>query len=211
MKSQLVGSNVVIAARHFNPSVFNQLWLFRNELVSEEEFEPGSVFTDVFVQVKTPRFVLLVVPDQLQFVPLKQDEDDEHLIEEKVGRIIELLSHTPYIAVGLNFVWHMNLDDLDIRGLTRQLFFKADSAFFKEFDTDDAQFGGYASKDMFGCRFKVDIKPITVLEEPRERVQFAFNYHKDIMHPIKVVQEIKEVLGHWNEARAESERLVKLF
>jgi hypothetical protein len=211
MKSQLVGSNVVIAARYFNPSVFNQLWLHRNELINEKEFETGSVFTDGLVQVKTPTFVIMVVPDQLQFVPLKQDDEDEGLIVGKIGRIVELLLHTPYTAVGFNFVWHMQLADLDIRQLTRKLFFKAESAFFKEFDTPDAQFGGYASKDMFGCRLKVDIKPITVLEEPSERVQFAFNYHRDMTSSVDVVREIRDVLEHWNDARAEAERIVSLF
>jgi hypothetical protein len=211
MKSRLVASNVVIAARHFNPSVFNQLWLYRNELVGEAEFEPGSVFTDAFVQVRTARYVVMVVPDQLQFLPLQQDEGEGNLILEKVGRIIELLPHTPYIAVGLNFVWHKNVDGLDIGQLTRRLFFNADSTFYREFDTPDAQFGGYASKAMFDCSLKVDVKPVTVPEEPTERVQVAFNLHKDITRPVDVVREIKDVLSRWDAVRAEAERIVKLI
>src|SRR5207248_54900 len=96
-----------IAARQLNPSVFNQLWLVRNELVGEGELEPGWVFTEPLVQVRTRQFVLLVVPEQLQFVPLIEGEAVEHLIMDKVGRIVTRLPHTPYTAIGFNFVWHM--------------------------------------------------------------------------------------------------------
>jgi hypothetical protein len=86
MSVQLIGYNVVIAARFFNPSVFNQLWLVRNGLVKEEEFENACVFTEAFVQIKTPRFLLTVVPEQLQFLPLNQNKLEQEVIVEKLDR-----------------------------------------------------------------------------------------------------------------------------
>src|SRR3954452_10956137 len=106
MSIQLAGSNVIIAARQFNPTVFSQLWLVRNELLAEEDFGPGYLFSEAVVQMATPQFLMLVVPSQLQFSPTDQVEDQQALIRGKVGRIVERLPHTPYVAVGLNFVWH---------------------------------------------------------------------------------------------------------
>ena len=42
MPSELVNSNVVIAAQQFNPSVFSQIWLFRNNIVREDELLEGQ-------------------------------------------------------------------------------------------------------------------------------------------------------------------------
>jgi hypothetical protein len=209
MSNQLVGYNVVLAARQFNPSVFNQLWLVRNNLLAEDDLEPGWVFTEPLIQVKTSQFALLVVPDQLQFVPLTQGESEEPLIKEKIGQIVSKLPHTPYTAIGFNFVWHMIPEDTGVAALSRRLFFKETGGFFKQFDADDSQFGGYASKNMFGFRQKVDVKPVSVQDEPRERLQFAFNYHKELIESVDPIVDIQELLGHWNHAKTASLQILE--
>src|SRR5271166_1761428 len=106
MLNQLVGASVVITARQFNPSVMSQLWLVRQGLLAEDQMLPNFVFTDLLVQVRTQNFSLLVVPEQFQFFPQAKESEQQELIQQKVGRIVRSLPHTPFKAVGLNFTWH---------------------------------------------------------------------------------------------------------
>jgi len=212
MSIHLAGANVIVAARQFNPTVFSQLWFVRNEVVAEEDFGPGYLFSEAVVQMATPQFLLLVVPSQLQFTPNEQVERQQGLILEKVGRIVERLPHTPYVAVGLNIVWHMRDEQMRIEQLSRGLFFKGDSELYQRFDAEDARFGAYLSRDIFGCRLKLDIKPISLDESGREemqRLQFAFNFHRDLADAEEPVRRIQEMLGRWDEARAESMQIVE--
>src|SRR5438094_3009969 len=106
MRWEIVGSSVVIVAQTFNTSVANQLWLVRNGVVPEGDFLPGCIFTDLLVQVRTRRFSLLFTPEQFQFVPALGEENSNSLMQETIARIVEMLPHTPYRALGLNFTWH---------------------------------------------------------------------------------------------------------
>lgn len=212
MSVELVGSNLVIAARHFNPSIFSQLWLVRNGILGEPEFQAGCVFTDQVANIESGQFGLLVVPPQLQFVPKVAAEDEGKLVVTKVGKIVRTLPHTPYIAVGLNFFWHVEPEDGNVPALTRSLFFSPQHRICQLFGSDDARFGAYFSKDVLDCRLKLDVKPIRrqTGEESKEFVQFAFNFHLDLpQEGNQTVEAIERQLGIWDEARNEATKIVK--
>jgi len=213
MTIELAGANVVVAANQFNPTVFSQLWLVRNGLLAEEDFGPGFLFSQAVVQLATPQFLLLVVPSQLQFTPSEQIQAQQGLIIEKVGRIVERLPHTPYVAIGLNFVWHLRDEHTRIEELSRDLFFKNDSDLYRRFDTQDARFGAYLSRNFLGCRLKLDVKPISLDEsghDEMQRLQFAFNFHRDLGDGAEEAsRRIQDMLGRWDEARAESMQIVE--
>ena len=212
MPVQQAGSNVVVAAHQFNPSIFSQIWLVRNEVLREDDFREGCMFSDVAVNVQSREFNLMVVPPQLQFAPKVPAEEEAELVASRVGAIIRSLPHTPYSAVGLNFIWHVTADNGEIRSLSRKLFFARESSVFREFDTGDARFGAYVSKDILGCRLKLDIKPITqhLEEQTKELLQFAFNFHLDVPEDEEdiVVSAIQEQLQRWERARQEASRIV---
>jgi hypothetical protein len=201
-----VGSVVVVAARQFNPSVITQLWLVRNGLLVDDDFLPGCIFTDVIVQVRSRRFHMLIVPEQLQFVPAVPPEEEQGQIVDSLGRLVATLPHTPYTALGLNFAWHLRLGERNVSQVTRELFFQRGIPLFANFDREDAHFGGYLSKDYLGFRLKLDVKPVIVQEEGRNenRVQFAFNFHADLT----VADQIEDRLLRWNEVRQEAERII---
>jgi hypothetical protein len=211
MTLQLANSNVVIAAHHFNPSVTNQIWLVDNGIVLREEFETGAVFTDMFVQVPTKNFHLLIVPDNCQFAPAPHVEKQQELIGERVGKLVSILPHTPFRAIGLNFVWHLIPENASIEVVSRHLFGVPGSPLHGLFDADNARFGGYLSKDSLGCRLRLDVKPIMVQTPDGQQVyliQFAFNYHHDVAERPNAVAEIQQLLEQWNAAREESFRIV---
>jgi hypothetical protein len=202
MGLQLANANTVIVARHFNPSVVNQLWLVENQLVGRDEFRPGCVFSDMLVNVTTQRFLLFVVPEQLQFTPLGDAEGHRQLAVETVGRLVETLPHTPYAAIGLNFTWHLRPEQADLAALSRSMFFVDQRALFQAFDSEDARFGGYLSKNALGCRMKLDVKPVIAQlpdDKKLELMQFVFNFHLDVSEQRTAVALIQGLLDKWNQ------------
>lgn len=202
---------MVITARQFNPSIISQYWLIKNNILAEEEFEAGSIFSPVMVNVQSKECHILVLPEQLQFSPKIYPESEEHaLINSKLGKIIKELPHTPFIAAGLNFSWHVYQKDAPTGVLDRTLFFRDDSPLYQAFNTEDARFGSYMSKDVIGCRLKLDIKPVIINLQgiTTERLQFAFNFHLQLTEDNKV-DDILYLLSKWNEAREISSTMVK--
>jgi hypothetical protein len=208
MDSRLVNSSVVVAAHHFNPSVFSQLWLVRNNIVSETEFLTGCVFTDMIANIRTHAFELLVTQDQCQFSPLGGTEAHQTVIVEKVGSVIRLLPHTPFTAMGLNFIWHV--EPLDVSEFGRTRFCKCDAPLYDNFNCEDARFGAYLSKDALGFRLKIDIKPLTmtISGASKELFQFSFNFHSDISGD-SPLSDIEPLLARWDEARVLSQELMR--
>lgn len=218
---QLVLSNVVVVAKSFNPSILTQLWLARNEVVGEDEFLPGCMFVEGLSQVTTQSFDMLVIPDRLQFTPkavagqMEQREGvlvqlEGEMIAEKIGKIIRALPHTPYTAVGINFAWQEKPGDEGVTGLTRRLFFNSESALHHEFDSDDASFGVYMSKDIGGgLRLKCDVKPVFVNaatgKEPR--LHLGLNFHREVTG-VDPVGEVIETIGRWAECKQQATTLV---
>lgn len=212
MQVEFANANVVIAARHLNPSVFNQLWLVDNEIVARDEFTSGCVFSEMIVNVHTNRFRLFVSPEQLQFVPAKFDEDTATLLQQVLVRIVQGVPHTPYTAVGLNFVW-LAADD-QLGDLSRSLFFRPSQPLYEAFNVEDARFGCYLSRELLGGRLKLEIKPATVRKDddefPTERLQFSFNLHYDIQAGTDAASQIEAILSHWADAKNEVIRLIDI-
>lgn len=209
--TELVASNVVVTANQFNPSIVNQVWLLKNGIVSEDDFESAAIFAEGVSQIQTKLFQLLVVPQMLQFV-IKPGlaEKEESRIAQKVGSIVNALPHTPYVAIGLNFVWHLKEESEGMRELTRRLFFKPGRPPFSLFDVPDARFGAYLSKDFDKLRLKLDIKPIVVKEADKaeeDRLIFTFNFNKDLT-PENAVSAIGESLLLWDAAKIEAKKIV---
>jgi len=200
MRRELVGSSVVVVAQNFNPSVTCQLWLVRNGVVTEGDFLPGCIFTDLLVQVRTRRFSLLFTPEQFQFVPALGEENPHALMEETIGSIVQMLPHTPYRALGLNFTWHLTPEGGDVAALSRRLFFAAGRPLFRDFDAPDASFGAYLSRDLLGFRLKLDVKPVSTPQAATQRLQFLYNFHADLPEGEEAVVSLQQHLRRWREA-----------
>ncbi len=203
------GSAIVVVAQQFNPPTVTQLWLVRHNVLGDDDFLEGSIFSDVVVQVRSRLFQMLVLPEQLQMVPTVPREEEQEMLAQRLGRIVRELSHTPYKGLGINFGWHLIPADGNIARLTREMFFVPDRPLQRNFADENANYGGYFSKDFNGFRMKLDIKPLIVtLAEGRveNRLQFGFNYHFDLRED--PARQIEERLHHWNEVRQETERII---
>jgi len=163
----------------------------------------------MLVQVRSPRFHLLVAPEQFQFTPLNPPEDQQRLIEDKVGKIVRELPHTPYTALGLNFQWHLEPEHVTVEQLSRRLFFADGSKLHAALDSEDAKLGGRISRDFQNFRMKLDVRPVNQdMGDDGERymMQLGFNFHRDIPRD-NAVEVIAESLQHWEEVRQKSNRV----
>lgn len=201
--------NLIVTANNFNVTLVTQLWLVNNRIVLENEFVNPAMFTPGLVQVTSPKFQLLVIPNQVQFTPTCEEAEKQQLIVDRLGEFINLLPHTPYTALGVNFVWHYKPpDNSSVAKIGRRLFFKEGTPLARAFATDDAKYGAYFSKDAIGFRLNLSTTPVDHLRHGAERaddiLQFAFNYHLDSSN----AQEIHDALCRWREAKDHSIGLI---
>lgn len=211
MKMEMNPANVVIIARQFNPSIISQYWLIKNGIFAEEEIQPDSVFSPVIANVQSMDCQLLVLPEQIQFTFKVDKHPGQELLISRLGKIVEALPHTPFVAAGLNFSWQVyEEDEATSAALGRKLFFRDSSPLFSFFDTDDARFGSYMSRDILGCRLKLDIKPVTISsqEGKSNRLQFGFNFHLQLDSDDKAKQ-IMHLFKRWDEARKTANSLMQ--
>lgn len=203
----IVNANAIIVAQQFNPSIITQLWLVRNDILTEDDFREGCISSPMLSQINSREFSLLTMPNRLQFTPNDVAGENGNLVTTKLGGIVSRLPHTPYSAIGLNFTWHLDPEERKINELTRTIFYR-DIPLFREFDTEDARYGGYLSKNVLGCRLKLDIKPIIMsIPTRKEYLQLAFNFHLDLTGD-NPADEILSLLNHWNEAQGLSSQIV---
>lgn len=205
---ELVDCNTVIVANNFNISLINIVWLFKNEIFTEEELK-GATSIPVMLEIQSPdNFKFNLVADRLQFSVNPTQEDKAGIIIEKVGKLVETLPHTPYSAVGLNFVYHVTPANT-IEDLGRSLFFNNNSNLHKAFDNDNSRLGGYFSTDKLGGRLRLDIKPITINfpnKKPVEKMQFSYNFNFAIDQE-NGVKKITQIFQKWDEANCLSNEL----
>lgn len=208
MSVELVDASVVVVARQFNPSVFSQLWLVRHGLVGEDAFRDGCIFSDALAQVNTDDFNLLVVPPRAQFIANVPEEAQQRLIVEKMSQLVRALPETPYRAVGFNMKWKVTANGDSVAEMSRRLAFVPNSPMHSLFDTQDARFGSILSKDSFGCRLNLTVKPEVADGEEGEFLVFAFNYHRDIRPEDEAIPIIVKTLEQWDNAREEASTIV---
>ena len=212
---ELFDSNIVVVANTFNMSILNQKWLIDKNIFSIEDFNNGYTFSSVFAQVKSNDFLFTLFPERIQVAVKTEADDAVKLIISKISRIVKELPETPYSAVGFNYVYFAVPLDNDIKAFTRSLFFLPESPLCKNFNDQNARFGGYFSKDVLGSRLKLDVKPIIVPERSKvedevktEKIQFSFNFHNDLADSNKP-KAIVDFFKKWDDAKAFSKNIIE--
>ncbi|MFH2057335.1 MAG: hypothetical protein ABIJ59_00350 [Pseudomonadota bacterium] len=204
-----IDCNIVIIANTFNVNILNPVWMYKNKIFSEKELQ-GATYLPVVVEALSDNFRLHITPDRLQFSIDTKYKNPKKLILSKIGRLIELLPHTPFTAVGLNFTYHVTPSDKDIYKLTRSLFCNEQSKLFEDLEEKDVRFGAYFSRNLLGTRFKLDVKPIavTIQNQKKEMIQFAYNFNLSLGQNDDY-QAIIGLFNKWNEAKSICQELTE--
>jgi len=209
MESQLYGFNATIIAKSFNPSILRESWLIEQGFLSQGDLRDAYIFSDEAVQFGTSRYSLVLIPQHLQFRPADR-EHSKDTIDQILSPMVRLLPHTPFRAVGINFIWHLDPGSEPLSSATRRLFCKNDSEFWRHFSADDAQFGAYMSKGLDCCRLKLETRPVVVHrgDQQAEVIQCAFNYHRDV-DADNGSDDVVVLLKRWAELDRTSEEITQ--
>jgi hypothetical protein len=215
-------SSIVIIAKDFNPSIFKPPWLTKNNIFREEELQANILIAPPVVQIPTENFQFTVLPDRLQMLIPKQYSDAEGDIDRVLGRIVRILPHTPYTAVGLNFNYLIAPDtEAKFSAWNRKVFASALSRKLPSPRDRNARFGSYVSFDVLETRLKVDIKPIKAdanikaifqsWHEDQDLIRLNFNFHSDVVNTDAPVDSVLDKLSKWGEALALSQQLTAII
>jgi len=196
--------NAVLIANQVNLSIFTQLWLVENNVIHKDEFTQEAFFTPMAVNIKTPKFAFLVIPDRIQVSIDGGPEGSLDILKRTLGKVSELLPHTPYQALGFNYVYTVQLPPQgSLEKSSQTLFMKLEGLFKDEFSSSDARFGIYLSKTVSGARLRLEIKPATENKSGAEVLIAAFNFQRDLKSP----GDISAMIDSWETHLHSSDKL----
>lgn len=225
MLIQLVEANAVVVANDLNLSIFKPAWFHRHGLVSDDELLPDSVITPISINLHTASYTLFCLPGRLQLsFPAEAIDGADFPLARVLGGILKLLPHTPYSAVGFNYVYLMFPDDQSqyAAASAKQLSCPITQSFVKPPDPR-TRFGAYISYVFEPFRAKVDIKPSQVTDAvpdaPKEVhvgdecLLTKFNMHRDLDESATegLAAQAAASLEFWSRCLKESRRALGLF
>jgi hypothetical protein len=206
-----VNSNVVITSTALSPSMFSQIFFVKNNVIAENEFLEGSIFSDQFCQVSTKEFHFISFQGaNMQFSLRLGSDVGGQFVADKLMSIVRGLGPIRFAAVGINFGWLEGADEPAVNAIGRRLFFNRGQIPYTHFDGPDARFGAYMSKDFLGTRLKLDMQPVIALlppAHPAHKFSFAFNFHKELGAD-NSADSIGELLSRWDELKQYSLTIV---
>ena len=205
----LIEKNIVIVAHEFNLATMNSIWFYKNNIFSEDELK-GNISTPLLFEVHSKEFMFRIDPQRIQFSIFSKTEKLEEMMLSKINKIINLIPNSPFSAIGFNFTYHYYSKEQDAGQLSKELFYFKDSKLAQEFNTDDARFGAYFSKNIDEFRLKLDIKPVPLTQKSirDERIQFSFNFHKAI-NVNENYNTILVFLKKWKETKQKADSIMK--
>jgi len=171
-------------------------------VVHEDEFAEGSLFTEMAVQAEARDFRLVAMPEMIQFALKTSAASPGELVRERVGGIATALPHMAYKAIGMNFHWRAEVEEgIDFAAEVHRMFVPQHSPLYNLFEQGGARFGGYMSKDVFGVRLKLDVKPVKREADGRlvEGLVYQFNFHLDLDQDDPLLG-IQGALERWEDA-----------
>jgi hypothetical protein len=195
---------IIVTAQSFNPSIFSQLWLVKQKIVEEGEFQGNSISSTELAQHRFADIQLLCLPPRLQLSFSSSSPEAAQRACRVAGLIVEKLPHTPFGALGINFEHIVSPQDTknSVDGF-RQLFLVENTPLSRFFDDGQPRFGGYFSRDFEGSRLKLVITPILPTGQfgSDERLKCDYNFHVDmnaLEHQDRSVTIIKS-LKRWSD------------
>jgi len=203
---------IVLTAQSFNPSIFTETWLQNNSILDTSKLTGMRVFSAQVAQFQTEEVHVVVVPPQLQ-ITFSDKAADVEVPRSFATRVVELLPHTPYQALGINFSYFLSQPaKQEFVAYDRALLGTGEYALLGEFAAADARFGRYFSKDFGSARLRLNIKPVKAGPKNADMLQFEFNFHHDLagIEPPDRATSLVKFIGTWNALREYAEKLTEV-
>jgi len=198
MEAKLRRADIVIIASAHNPSIIAPQWLKDNSLISEEPRH--FVHTPDFSLFESESFSLVVDHQRLQITAKKQDRGSLRSLAGIASNYVKILPHIPYRAVGLNFVWSIEIDEGE--RLPKIVLNINKSDLMSVFESHEVDYGGiiYARKEPY--MLKLVIEP-----QGKNTIVHNFNYHHELRGIS--VEDIIRLMDSFLTRYEDSSRIVK--
>ncbi|OAI43880.1 hypothetical protein AYO43_09740 [Nitrospira sp. SCGC AG-212-E16] len=150
------------------------------------------------VSLTTQDIAFLAVAERIQLSFLSETVNHSGEISRILAKIVKALPHTPFQAVGFNFVWALPAKDKSqFTEINRRFFLSKENPIAHDFASEDCRFGSYFSKDIPMGRLRLEIRPIS--QTGTEGLQLAFNFNRELQEGDSG-ERISEFLGKWADA-----------
>ena len=198
MEVKLIQADIVIIASAHNPSIIAPQWLKDKLLIVEEP--DHFVHTPDFSLFDSKSFSLIVDHQRLQITVKKQDTNSLESLANIASRYIELLPHIPYKALGLNFVWSIDVDNEEKLPKIGLNINKSD--LMPVFEGHEIGYGGiiYARKEPY--MLKLVIEP-----QGKTTVVHNFNYNYELAS--MSVKDMVKLINNFLVINRDSSNIVK--
>jgi hypothetical protein len=177
--------SIVLLATNFNPSIVTKDWLYQNKVVTERV--DNFVNTPVFSVVETEAFSIIVDESRLQWQMKKVTIDDLEAACKKLNTIVNLLPHTPYTALGFNFVFNLKKEKCNTN-----IFYTVNREKIASLTSENFELGVNLLFQFDGFWVMFSVSP---RRENVENVRVLFNFHS----PTKGTKDIKSGLDKHSE------------
>lgn len=209
MDFNLENTAIVIVAQSHNPTILNPDFLYMNKIVPLEWHAQNPICTPPLAVVEFQEgFRILSQFDRIEFLDKRGNliNKDTPLINV-AKNYIEVISHVPYKAVGLNFLGFLNnLQNIDAGLLLNEKFLSLGP--WKENNTGCAikifrQFENF--------KFTLSVDPAQkVGGSPSSVIAISANFHSDI--DLKnVLDSVKSLIDQWGACLNFFNRTIKIF
>jgi hypothetical protein len=179
----LTNLNIIIIANNFNPTIFSETWLKKNNILDEKDIVTDYLFSPLSVSVLTTEFELGVFPDRLSLsLNLKDLESAKRQLNKVITGIFLELPNTPFVAFGYNFTWQVELKEKAQIEHQREFCLPSTNPLGKFFEDPSSRFGVYMSKNYKNFRLRLNIQPqrAGVGGLSSESMTFHYNFHNGV-------------------------------
>ncbi len=182
-------SNVLVIVGGWNRYIFTQDWVKRYLFPAEQEkFTIEMVIAQGFnAQFVSPRILskeveILFQENRLNFIPVKNKNENLDRIQELALQLADYLPHTPVTAYGVNFLFTEDQIERDLLNLIRP----GDLAKIE-------QFGASLTNEQYTRRLMLNGQTLNIIIGfDGKRVTFDLNFHFDIQNLVGFKAGISE-------------------
>jgi hypothetical protein len=214
MQADLKVRNIVLVG-NFNITAFDKYFFIKNQIVSENDIAPNSVFANSqgIAQLFTNKFHFLITINQIVITALNPTISND--IDKIVSTLITAGNMQVITSFGFNFHWFLNDDSKPLEELSKNYFYNDKVELIKNFFNDKTSvFGVYASTVVKDSRLKLDVKPMRADAANalpyNSFFNFAFNYHFEVKNG-NDISEVLKCINDYDFYYNESEKMISIY
>jgi len=177
----LSGTNIVILARNYNPSIVSKEWLYEKNIVRETVI--NFVHTPPLSVVETERISFVLDENRLQISLKSITTESIESLPKIAASFVSCLPENPFVAVGFNYSYNIPKETSRLKAL-----FALDDTKIKELFSENCEVGLIVS-----FPFKAFIARMTAppIRGKITRIMIDFNFHSDSRGADEVKKRLK--------------------